>query len=64
MSGCELTNMGQAGELARYPVHWHIAGESCGSYLHRVSIHDCYQRWVTVHWSHNVLLSEVRADLC
>ena len=49
LSGVELRRMGQEGVLARYPFHWHRYGNADGSYLRNASIHDTYQRCVTIH---------------
>jgi cell migration-inducing and hyaluronan-binding protein len=40
--------------LARYPIHWHIAGDGRGQYIENSSIHDSYSRCVTVHGTDNV----------
>lgn len=49
VSGVEFKRMGQAGILARYPFHWHLYGNASGSYIEDSSIHNSYQRCVTVH---------------
>ncbi len=45
----EFANMGQAGEMARYPFHWHLAGNVNGQFIRNSSIHHSFQRCVTVH---------------
>jgi cell migration-inducing and hyaluronan-binding protein len=35
--------------LARYPIHWHLIGDAKGQYIKNASIHDTYNRCVTVH---------------
>ncbi|MCB0421677.1 MAG: hypothetical protein KDD61_11820 [Bdellovibrionales bacterium] len=45
----EFSNMGRMGEMARYPFHWHRAGEVSGQFIVNSSIHDSYQRCITVH---------------
>ena len=50
----ELNRMGQHLTLARYPVHWHVLGEGLGQYVRNASIHDNYNRCVTVHGTHNL----------
>ncbi len=35
--------------LARYPIHWHLIGDAQGQYIKNASIHDTYNRCVTVH---------------
>jgi cell migration-inducing and hyaluronan-binding protein len=54
VSGVELNRMGQNMHLARYPIHWHIAGDGQGQYIQNSSIHDTYSRCVTVHGTNNV----------
>jgi cell migration-inducing and hyaluronan-binding protein len=54
VSGVELNRMGQHLTLARYPMHWHLAGDGAGQYIQNSSIHDTYSRCVTVHGTNNV----------
>ena len=54
VSGVELTRMGQHLELARYPIHWHINGDVAGQYIENSSIHDTFNRCVTVHGTDNL----------
>ena len=54
LSGIELNRMGQNMHLARYPVHWHILGEGKGQYIKNASIHDTFNRCVTVHGTNNL----------
>ncbi len=61
VAGVELYRMGQAGILGRYPFHWHQAGNVSGSYLSHSSIHDSFNRCVTIHDSDNSLVEEVVA---
>jgi hypothetical protein len=49
VEGVELNRMGQNLELARYPIHWHLVGDAKGQYIKNASIHDTYNRCVTVH---------------
>ena len=49
VSGVELNRMGQNLTLARYPIHWHLVGDAKGQYIKNASIHDTYNRCVTVH---------------
>jgi hypothetical protein len=41
--------MGQHMTLARYPIHWHLVGDAQGQYIKNASIHDTFNRCVTVH---------------
>lgn len=49
IGGAELTRMGQRNALRRYPLHFHMMGSAAGSYLRGSSLHDLYNRCVTVH---------------
>ena len=60
-SDVEMNRMGQEGLLARYPFHWHIAGDVSGQYIRNTSIVNSYNRCITVHASHNAL---VRGNVC
>ncbi|WP_424949387.1 G8 domain-containing protein [Deinococcus sp.] len=51
IEGTEFTHMGQRNLLRRYPVHFHMMGPSAGSYLRGSSLHDLFNRCVTVHGS-------------
>ncbi len=50
----ELNRMGQHMHLARYPIHWHLIGEGAGQYVRNASIHDTYNRCVTVHGTNDL----------
>jgi len=54
VSGVELNRMGQNLTLARYPMHWHLVGEGKGQYIRNASIHDTYNRCVTVHGTNDL----------
>jgi len=56
VEGIELNRMGQHLHLARYPIHWHIGGEGKGQYIKNASIHDTYNRCVTVHGTNDLLI--------
>ena len=49
VEGVEFKRMGQNLTLARYPIHWHLIGDAKGQYIRNASIHDTYNRCVTVH---------------
>ena len=58
VSHLEVFNAGQP-RLARYPVHWHqsgyvgaIGGYSDPSSAESLSIHHCFNRFITVHGTH------------
>ena len=52
----EFYKMGQAGIMARYPFHWHFAGDVPGQYLKNSSINTSFQRCVTVHGTNQALV--------
>ncbi|MEO8314010.1 MAG: G8 domain-containing protein, partial [Pseudomonadota bacterium] len=54
IEGVELNRMGQNLQLARYPIHWHLVGDGKGQYIKNASIHDTYNRCVTVHGTNDV----------
>jgi cell migration-inducing and hyaluronan-binding protein len=54
VDGVELNRMGQHLTLARYPMHFHLLGEGAGMYVKNASIHDTYNRCVTVHGTNNL----------
>jgi hypothetical protein len=56
VEGVELNRMGQNLTLARYPIHWHLVGDANGQYVRNASIHDTYNRCVTVHGTNNLLV--------
>src|SRR5213079_1577337 len=49
VEGVEFNRMGQNMTLARYPIHWHLVGDARGQYIKNASLHDTYNRCVTVH---------------
>src|SRR5687767_13391195 len=49
VEGVEFNRMGQNMTLARYPIHWHLIGNAQGQYIKNASLHDTYNRCVTVH---------------
>ncbi|MBT2134495.1 hypothetical protein KK137_09135 [Croceibacterium sp. LX-88] len=54
VDGVELNRMGQHLTLARYPMHFHIIGDAPGQYIKNASIHDTYNRCVTVHGTNDL----------
>lgn len=61
VTNVEFRRMGQATRIARYPIHWHLAGNSEGNYVKDNSIHQAYQRCVTLHGSWGV---QVEGNVC
>lgn len=58
IEGVELYRMGQTGQLARYPWHWHLFGDATGSYVKNSSVHDSFQRAYTIHGTQTALLEK------
>jgi len=54
VEGVEFQRMGQHMTLARYPIHWHLVGDAKGQYIKNASIHDTYNRCVTVHGTNDL----------
>src|SRR5678810_1453717 len=54
VEGVEFQRMGQNLTLARYPIHWHLIGDAKGQYIRNASIHDTYNRCVTVHGTNDL----------
>lgn len=52
----EFYRMGQKSRTGRYPVHFHRAGDASGSYVKSSSIHNTYNRCLTIHDTNNVLV--------
>ena len=47
--------------MARYPVHWHLAGNVEGQFLRNVSMHHNFQRCVTIHGAEG---AQVQDNVC
>ena len=58
IEGAELTRMGQRNALRRYPVHFHMMGSAAGSYLRGSSLHDLFNRCVTVHGTNDLSITQ------
>jgi len=58
LEGALLQNMGQRGELGKYPLHFHMSESVHGSTLSKNVIWKSNQRCIVVHGSHNVTVSE------
>lgn len=55
-SNVELFRCGQKSILARYPFHWHLAGDVSGQFIKNCAIHHSFNRVVTVHGSNNAVV--------
>ncbi|PRP82932.1 hypothetical protein PROFUN_06709 [Planoprotostelium fungivorum] len=58
ISGVEFTQMGQAGIMGRYPVHFHAMMWTKNVQLTSCSIHDTFQRALSVHESYGILVKD------
>ncbi|XP_064634221.1 fibrocystin-L-like [Lineus longissimus] len=58
ISYTELTFVGQAFRLGRYPVHFHLNGRQDGSYVRGCSFHQTFNRAVNIHGTHNVVVEK------
>jgi cell migration-inducing and hyaluronan-binding protein len=58
IEGVELFRMGQRAQLARYPMHWHMAGDVTGQYFRNNSVWRTFNRCVTVHGSDNATVED------
>lgn len=57
IDGVEFFRMGRRGELARYPIHFHLMGNAArGSTVQNSAIHRSFNRCITIHGSNGVLL--------
>jgi len=54
VDGVEFNRMGQHLVLARYPMHFHLLGDGAGMYVKNASIHDAFNRCVTVHGTNDL----------
>eukprot|EP00879_Flechtneria_rotunda_P011345 GHRR01011850.1.p1 GENE.GHRR01011850.1~~GHRR01011850.1.p1 ORF type:complete len:1721 (+),score=430.30 GHRR01011850.1:1256-6418(+) len=62
LSNVELRQMGQAYQMGRYPVHFHMMGNATyGSYVANCSVHHTWNRGVTIHGTHQVRVSHTTA---
>ncbi|XP_035686784.1 fibrocystin-L-like [Branchiostoma floridae] len=52
----EFTYVGQAFRLGRYPIHSHLNGDMSSSYVRGCAIHRSFNRAVTMHGTHNLLV--------
>lgn len=54
ISNIEIRNCGQAFNLGRYCLHWHMASNRPASYAKYNSIHHSFQRAITMHGTHQL----------
>lgn len=58
IQGVELENMGQGGNLGRYPFHWHMLVDGDGQYVKDCSIHHTFNKGLTIHGTQNTLVQD------
>lgn len=59
ISYAEFANLGPQGQLGKYPIHFHMVGDSMrGSYVKGASIWNSGNRFITVHSTSNITLSD------
>ena len=56
LSYIEVTHAGQAFRLGRYAIHFHLNGNITGNYVRGCAIHHTFNRAVTVHAVHYLLI--------
>ena len=54
LESVEFRYLGNRGQLGRYPVHFHHVGDATGSFVRNCSIHESYNRAITLHASQNI----------
>ena len=54
LSNVEFYHVGQSYRLGRYPVHFHMIGDSPSSYVRSCGIHQSFNRAVNIHASNNI----------
>lgn len=57
ISGAEFRRMGQLNVTGRYPIHFHLMGDSQGSYVRNTTVHSSIQRGIVLHDVQNVELT-------
>ncbi|GAB5526081.1 MAG: hypothetical protein Roseis2KO_39530 [Roseivirga sp.] len=55
-NGVELYRVGQVKKAGRYPFHWHVRGNADGQYFKNSSVHQSYNRALTLHATDNALV--------
>ncbi len=59
ISYAEFAQLGKDGVLARYPIHYHLMGNSIrGSSIVGASIWDSHNRWITIHGTNYLVLRD------
>lgn len=59
ISYAEFRHLGKKGVLGKYPIHYHLVGQSMrGSSLIGVSVWDSHNRWITVHGTQYLVVKD------
>ena len=58
LSYFETRLAGQAFQMGRYPIHFHMIGQIYGSYIKGCSIHTTFNRATTIHGVHGLLIEK------
>jgi uncharacterized protein (TIGR03067 family) len=59
ISYAEFRHLGKEGVLGKYPVHYHLCGDTMrGSYVLGASVWDSGNRWVTVHGTNYLVVRD------
>ncbi|WP_435010241.1 G8 domain-containing protein [Tundrisphaera lichenicola] len=59
ISYAEFRGLGKQGVKGRYPIHFHMVGESMrGSSVVGASIHDSGNRWITIHGTNHLVVRD------
>src|SRR5439155_23988494 len=57
ISYAEFRHLGKRGVLGKYPIHFHLAGDSMrGSGVVGASVWDSDNRWITIHGTNHLLV--------
>ena len=54
ISNIEMYHVGQSFRLGRYPIHFHMIGDSPSSYVSECAIHESFNRAVNIHASNYI----------
>ena len=59
ISYARFAHLGKEGELGRYPIHFHLVGETMrGSAVLGAAVVDSHNRWVTIHGTQYLLVRD------
>ena len=58
ISNVELYHVGQSYRLGRYPIHFHMIGDSPSSYVSECAVHESFNRAVNIHATNYVTVEK------